>query len=224
MTRAIRVGVQLPEVEREVRWPEVLDMARAIDDLGFDAALGRRAPALPLARSPGSRPMGGVDADGRARGGRRRGSRSVRSSPAPGSITRRCSRSRRRRSTRSPAGGSSWGSALAGTKRSSGRLASRSKDASPGSRRRSRSSGRSSRRVRSTSTAGSTRPATASSCRGRRPGGPPLLIGSNGPRMLRIALPHVQAWNTWYADTDNSPVGRRSAGSDRRRGVPRRGP
>ena len=24
-----------------------------------------------------------------------------------------------------------------------------------------------------------------------RPGGPPLLIGSNGPRMLRIALPHV---------------------------------
>src|SRR5690242_15586037 len=36
MTRAIRVGVQLPEVEREVRWPELVDMARAIDDLGFD--------------------------------------------------------------------------------------------------------------------------------------------------------------------------------------------
>jgi probable F420-dependent oxidoreductase len=40
-----------------------------------------------------------------------------------------------------------------------------------------------------------------------RPGGPPLLIGSNGPRMLRIAVPHVQAWNSWYADTKNSPVG-----------------
>ena len=36
MSRVIRVGVQLPEVEREVRWPELLDMARAIDDLGFD--------------------------------------------------------------------------------------------------------------------------------------------------------------------------------------------
>src|ERR1700741_1060492 len=36
MTRPIRVGVQLPEVEREVRWPELLDMARAVDDLGFD--------------------------------------------------------------------------------------------------------------------------------------------------------------------------------------------
>jgi alkanesulfonate monooxygenase SsuD/methylene tetrahydromethanopterin reductase-like flavin-dependent oxidoreductase (luciferase family) len=25
--------------------------------------------------------------------------------------------------------------------------------------------------------------------------------------MLRIAAPHVQAWNTWYADTGNSPDG-----------------
>jgi alkanesulfonate monooxygenase SsuD/methylene tetrahydromethanopterin reductase-like flavin-dependent oxidoreductase (luciferase family) len=33
------------------------------------------------------------------------------------------------------------------------------------------------------------------------------MIGSNGPRMLRIAAPHVQAWNTWFADTDNSPAG-----------------
>ncbi len=29
-----------------------------------------------------------------------------------------------------------------------------------------------------------------------RPGGVRLLIGSNGPRVLRIALPHVQAWNS----------------------------
>jgi len=40
-----------------------------------------------------------------------------------------------------------------------------------------------------------------------RPGGPPLLIGSNGPRMLRIALSHAHAWNTWYADTNNTPAG-----------------
>jgi alkanesulfonate monooxygenase SsuD/methylene tetrahydromethanopterin reductase-like flavin-dependent oxidoreductase (luciferase family) len=40
-----------------------------------------------------------------------------------------------------------------------------------------------------------------------RPGGPKLLVGSNGPRMLRITAPHVDAWNTWYADTDNSPAG-----------------
>jgi probable F420-dependent oxidoreductase len=40
-----------------------------------------------------------------------------------------------------------------------------------------------------------------------RTGGPPLLIGSRGERMLRITLPHVDAWNVWFADTGNSPAG-----------------
>jgi alkanesulfonate monooxygenase SsuD/methylene tetrahydromethanopterin reductase-like flavin-dependent oxidoreductase (luciferase family) len=43
--------------------------------------------------------------------------------------------------------------------------------------------------------------------RGPRPGGPPLMIGSNGPRMLRIAAPHVDSWNSWFADTGNRPEG-----------------
>ena len=43
--------------------------------------------------------------------------------------------------------------------------------------------------------------------RGPRPTGPPLMIGSNGPRMLRIAAPHVQAWNSWFADIGNAPEG-----------------
>jgi probable F420-dependent oxidoreductase len=43
--------------------------------------------------------------------------------------------------------------------------------------------------------------------RGPTPGGPPLLIGSIGERMLRITAPHVDAWNAWYADTNNSPQG-----------------
>jgi alkanesulfonate monooxygenase SsuD/methylene tetrahydromethanopterin reductase-like flavin-dependent oxidoreductase (luciferase family) len=46
--------------------------------------------------------------------------------------------------------------------------------------------------------------------RGPRPTGPPLMIGSNGPRMLTIALPHVQAWNTWFADIGNAPAGVRA--------------
>jgi alkanesulfonate monooxygenase SsuD/methylene tetrahydromethanopterin reductase-like flavin-dependent oxidoreductase (luciferase family) len=36
---------------------------------------------------------------------------------------------------------------------------------------------------------------------------PPLLIGSNGPRTLSIALPHVEAWNTWYDGYGNDPSG-----------------
>ena len=40
-----------------------------------------------------------------------------------------------------------------------------------------------------------------------RPGGPPILIGSNGDRMLRIALPHAAAWNSWFTDFGNAPEG-----------------
>jgi len=43
--------------------------------------------------------------------------------------------------------------------------------------------------------------------RGPRPNGPLLLVGSIGPRMLRITMPYVDAWNAWYADTGNSPEG-----------------
>ena len=40
-----------------------------------------------------------------------------------------------------------------------------------------------------------------------RPGGPPLMLGSIGPRMLRIGLPHVDAWNVWWSDYGNTPEG-----------------
>jgi probable F420-dependent oxidoreductase len=35
----------------------------------------------------------------------------------------------------------------------------------------------------------------------------PLMIGSTGERVLRIALPHVDAWNTWYTGFGNTPEG-----------------
>jgi alkanesulfonate monooxygenase SsuD/methylene tetrahydromethanopterin reductase-like flavin-dependent oxidoreductase (luciferase family) len=40
-----------------------------------------------------------------------------------------------------------------------------------------------------------------------RPGGPPLMLGSVGPRMLRIGLPHVDSWNVWWSDYGNSASG-----------------
>jgi alkanesulfonate monooxygenase SsuD/methylene tetrahydromethanopterin reductase-like flavin-dependent oxidoreductase (luciferase family) len=33
----VKVGVQLPEVERDVRWPEYVAMARAAEEVGFDS-------------------------------------------------------------------------------------------------------------------------------------------------------------------------------------------
>jgi alkanesulfonate monooxygenase SsuD/methylene tetrahydromethanopterin reductase-like flavin-dependent oxidoreductase (luciferase family) len=41
---------------------------------------------------------------------------------------------------------------------------------------------------------------------GPRPGGPELMIGAEGERMLKIALPHVDGWNAWWswASVNNS--------------------
>ena len=41
----------------------------------------------------------------------------------------------------------------------------------------------------------------------RSDGGPPLLVGSIGPRMLGITLPFVDLWNVWYSDFGNSVTG-----------------
>jgi alkanesulfonate monooxygenase SsuD/methylene tetrahydromethanopterin reductase-like flavin-dependent oxidoreductase (luciferase family) len=45
--------------------------------------------------------------------------------------------------------------------------------------------------------------------RGPRPGGPPLMVGSIGERMLSITLPHVQSWNAWFTWFGNTPEGYR---------------
>src|ERR671910_1641768 len=37
-----------------------------------------------------------------------------------------------------------------------------------------------------------------------RPGGPPILLGSIGPRMLSIGLPLADSWNVWWSVYDNS--------------------
>lgn len=35
----------------------------------------------------------------------------------------------------------------------------------------------------------------------------PLMIGSTGERVLRMALPHVETWNTWYTGFGNTAEG-----------------
>jgi probable F420-dependent oxidoreductase len=37
-----------------------------------------------------------------------------------------------------------------------------------------------------------------------RDGGPPIMLGSNSPRMLSIGLPVVDAWNVWWSVYGNS--------------------
>ncbi|HEX5466177.1 MAG TPA: LLM class flavin-dependent oxidoreductase [Candidatus Limnocylindrales bacterium] len=45
--------------------------------------------------------------------------------------------------------------------------------------------------------------------RGPRPQGPPLMVGSIGQRMLAITAPHVDAWNAWHDWFGNTPDGLR---------------
>jgi probable F420-dependent oxidoreductase len=40
-----------------------------------------------------------------------------------------------------------------------------------------------------------------------RPGGPPIMLGSTGPRMLSVGLPHAAAWNVWWSHYGNSVAG-----------------
>ena len=40
-----------------------------------------------------------------------------------------------------------------------------------------------------------------------RPGGPLLMLGSNSPRMLSIGLPYVHQWNVWWSIFGNTPEG-----------------
>ncbi|MDX6318545.1 MAG: hypothetical protein QOD35_1945 [Nocardioidaceae bacterium] len=37
-----------------------------------------------------------------------------------------------------------------------------------------------------------------------REAGPPIMVGSNAPRMLRISLPVVDSWNVWWSTYENS--------------------
>lgn len=43
--------------------------------------------------------------------------------------------------------------------------------------------------------------------RGPRPNGPPILVGSNGERMLKLVATYADSWNTFFSNTGNSPEG-----------------
>ena len=40
-----------------------------------------------------------------------------------------------------------------------------------------------------------------------RPKGPPIMIGTTGPRMLRLAAAHADGWNAWFTWYGNCPEG-----------------
>ena len=206
MSRPLRVGVQLPEVERRVDWPELLTMARTAEDVGLDSLwLGDHL----LYDLPG---------------GRTRGPWEVWTSLAAlAAVTSRVELGPFVASTafHAPAMLAKMAATVDGI--SDGRLVlglgagwnkreyaaygfpfdqrvSRFEEAFTVIRTLLRE-GRIDHHGRFHDLADCVLDPPPT-----RPGGPPLMLGSTGPRMLRIGLPHVDLWNTWWSDYGNSPT------------------
>ena len=205
--RPLKIGVQLPEVERETRWPELLDMTRAIEDLGYDSVwvgehLLYRWPDLP-SRGPweGWSMLAAIAAS----------TNRIEFGPLvactafhnPAILAKQAATIDEISGGRLILGlGAGWNETEF---RAFGvpfdHRVDRFEEAFT--------------IIRTLLQDGRIdfdgRFYQARDCellpRGPRPTGPPLMIGSNGPRMLRIAVPHVQAWNSWFADIGKAPDG-----------------
>ena len=200
-----RIGVQLPEVERDVRWPEVRSMARAAEEVGFDSIwLGDHH----LYRDDGRPERGPWDA-WTTLAALAASTERVRLGPMvactafhpPGILARMAA------SIDEVSGGRFVFGIGAGWNRTEfdafgiayDHRVDRFEEAFEIVRRllageRVTFEGRYSR----------THDAVLLPTPARRV---PLMIGSTGERVLRIALPHVDAWNTWYTGFGNTAEG-----------------
>jgi probable F420-dependent oxidoreductase len=205
--RPLKVGIQLPEVEREVRWPELLDMIRAVEDLGFDSIwLGEHL----LYRWPDRPPRGPWEAWTELAAIAAVTSR-VEFGPLvactnfhnPALLAKQAATIDEISGGRFVLGlGAGWNETEF---RAFGlpfdHRVDRFEEAYT--------------IIRGLLQDGAVdfdgRFYKARDCellpRGPRAAGPPLLIGSNGPRMLRITMATAHAWNSWFSDFGNRPDG-----------------
>lgn len=205
--RPLKVGIQLPEVEREVRWPELLDMIRAIEDLGFDSIwLGEHL----LYRWEDRPPRGPWEA-WTMLGAIAAVTSRVEFGPLvactnfhnPALLAKQAATIDEISGGRLVLGlGAGWNETEF---RAYGypydHRIERFEEAFTIIRRL----------LRDGAVDFDGRWYQVRDCellpRGPRTGGPPLMIGSKGPRMLRATLPYVEAWNVWFSDTGNRPAG-----------------
>ena len=207
MSRPLKVGVQLPEVEREVRWPELLDLARAIEDLGYDSLwLGEHL----LYRWPDRAPRGPWEAWGVLAALAAATSR-VEFGPlvACTAFHNPAVLAKRAVTIDEISGGRFIFGLGAGWNETEFRAFGIPFDHRIDRFEEAFTIIRSLVREGEVDFEGMYY--SARDCeilpRGPRAGGPPLMIGSNGERMLRITAPYVDSWNSWYSDTENSPTG-----------------
>jgi probable F420-dependent oxidoreductase len=201
----LRVGVQLPEVERVVRWPELVAMVRAAEEVGFDSIwVGDHL----LYRGDGRPERGPWDA-WTTLSALAASTERVRLGPLvacaafhpPGIVARMAA------SIDEVSGGRFVLGIGAGWNRTEfdafgidfGERASRFEEAFDVIRRLLGGE-----RVTAHGRFHWVEDAFLLPPPARRV---PLMLGSNGDRLLRAALPHVDAWNTWFDDYGNTPEG-----------------
>jgi probable F420-dependent oxidoreductase len=205
VTSPLRIGIQLPEVERDVRWPEYLSMARAAEGVGFDSIwVGDHF----LYRGPDGFERGPWDAWSLL--------------PALAAVTERVAIGPLVACLAFRPPGVLAKTAATVDEISRGRLVlgvgagwnetefrafglpfehrvARFEEAFEIVRRLLAGE-----RVTTSGRYWSAEEAILLPKPNRRP---PLMIGSNGPRMLEATLPYVDAWNTWYVRYGNTPEG-----------------
>ena len=208
MSRPLKVGVQLPEVEREVRWPEYVALARRAESLGFDSIwvgdhLLYRLPGEPQPRGPWecwTMLAALAAATSRVELGPLVASTSFH---APAMLAKQAATVDEISGGRLILGlGAGWNET---EYRAFGfpfdHRISRFEEAFTIIRTLLRDGA-----IDFEGTY-----YTARDCeilpRGPRPTGPPILLGSSGERMLAIGAPHIDAWNAWYSSTGNRPEG-----------------
>jgi probable F420-dependent oxidoreductase len=205
MTGQLRVGVQLPEVERDVRWPELVAMARAAEEVGFDSIwVGDH-----LLYRGDDRPERGPWDAWTTLSALAASTQRVRLGPLvacaafhpPGILARMAAAIDEISGGRFVLGiGAGWNrTEFDAFGIDYDRRASRFEEAFDVIRRlldgeRVTAQGRFHR----------VEDAVLLPPPARRV---PLMVGSNGDRLLRAALPHVDAWNTWFDDYGNTPEG-----------------
>jgi probable F420-dependent oxidoreductase len=203
--RPLRVGIQLPEVERDVRWPEYVGMTRAAEEVGFDSLwVGDHL----LYRGDGGRERGPWDA-WTLLAGLAGVTEHVRIGPLvactafrpPGMLARTAAAVDELSGGRLVLGlGAGWNEPEF---RAFGlpfeQRVGRFEEAFEIVRRLLGGE-----RVTFAGRFHAVEDAVLLPPPARRL---PLMVGANGPRMLAATLPHVDAWNTWYDVYGNTPEG-----------------
>lgn len=206
--RPLKVGLQLPEVERDVRWPEYLAMARRAEELGYDSLwygdhLLYRRPGDPEPRGPWecwTMLAALAAATNRVELGPLVASTSFH---APAMLAKKAATVDEISGGRLILGlGAGWNET---EYRAFGfpfdHRISRFAEAFTIIRTLLREGAIDFEGEYYTARDCELRP------RSSRPGGPPILLGSSGDRMLAIGAPYIDSWNAWFADTGNRPDG-----------------